>query len=328
MAGTYTCVDKDYQPQCNEYGREGDCPASDGCTWTNGVCWEEGKDIPCAAFCTAFECTASGKCQFDKNMYTCNDCEGGSCPKLGECSSYTTDLTCPEAKCEFAYDDVDGYSATPSGTCQDKVCVGIYNKDECNGQAAGCEWHAGAEPGIDNGSCFKKGFNVPCNKIWDEDDCAANSCTWDADEYSCSEKGVTGGCHMIDEDDCKSGTVNADCEWNDNRYQCMVKSSVEPATPPPLNGKGDGTGNEDESKCTPQKFDEVKSKLEQAEDECIVVGRRNRNARDADEQQLECLAYFLAQSPNPTTTKDACPCLWFFAKEVSPWNDHWMQIPC
>ena len=74
----------------------------------------------------------------------------------------------------------------------------------------------------------------------------------------------------------------------------------------------------------------MKGKLEVAEEECIVVGRL-RNRRDAGDDEirrLECLAYFLAQTPNPTTVADACPCLWFYANEVSPWEDHWMQIAC
>jgi hypothetical protein len=120
--------------------------------------------------------------------------------------------------------------------------------------------------------------------------------------------------------------------------------SLEPFTPPPLTGNGDGTGNEDATKCTSELYSKVSPKLEKAESECIVY-RRRRNA-DVDtqiiaplqapsrerkttiDQQLECMAYFLGQTPNPMTVGDACPCLWAWATEIEPFEDHWMKIAC
>ena len=120
--------------------------------------------------------------------------------------------------------------------------------------------------------------------------------------------------------------------------------------PPPTNGAGDGTGNEDLSKCSAADYDAVSAKLEVAGEECIIVGMRRseragvrgRQARavdggdgtqtaaesDASVEQLECLAYFLSRTPNPTTVAQACPCLWFHATEVQPWNDSWMKVKC
>ena len=110
-----------------------------------------------------------------------------------------------------------------------------------------------------------------------------------------------------------------------NGDTCTLLQTLLPATPPPLTGKGDGTGNEDATQCTATMYDDIKGKLEAAETECVVAGRRGRRSND---EQLECLAYFLEQAPSKATVAEACPCLWFFAKEVSPQEDHWMQIAC
>lgn len=299
----------------------GDCPASSGCAWTNGICWAEGKAIPCNAFCNAFECDNSGACQFDTTEWMCKACDGGSCPKLAACATYTDPEKCPESKCTFAYDEAENYSSDVKGECKDKVCIGVYDATECAGLTDGCDWNAELE------QCFKKGYSSPCNKIWEDAKCTSNGCSWDDENGYCSEKSSSAtSCHRIyDEGDCNA---KADCEYNADNYECEIKKSLEPTTPPPLTGKGDGTGNEDQSKCTASAYNAVKGKLEQAEEECIVVGRHNRHVRSTDEQQLECLAYFLAQKPNPTTVQDACPCLWFFGDEVSPWEDHWMQVKC
>jgi hypothetical protein len=191
-----------------------------------------------------------------------------------------------------------------------------------------CGWDA-----IDayGGECSLKGYDAPCNKIYDPKECTDAGCVFDEDadvENGCTEKGNLPGCHTASLSDCgKAGGEFVECEVDSNS-ECVVKSSLEPNTPPPLPGKGDGTGNEDESKCKPADYDKVKAKLEEAETECVIVGRRNRRGTGATTQQLECLAYFLEQAPNPTTVANACPCLWLYAKEVSPWETHWMEIKC
>jgi hypothetical protein len=331
VESAFSCFEKDEKLSCTTYGAEGDCPAEDGCSWQNGLCWEEGKEIPCEAFCNAFECADSGSCTFDKTNYICTKCKGGICPELAACSTYKDSLTCPEAKCEFQYAESDaddtgyGQSQGAGGTCRDKVCAGIWEASECTSHTAehGCTW---TPDKYGSGQCGVKGYSQSCLKLYDGDACTAAGCNWSGDTYACTEKNAPAGCHAYNTDECEAAEI---CEMSANGYECMVKSSLEPATPPPLGGKGDGTGNEDESKCTVAAYEKVKAKLEAAEQECVVVGRRQRRGgQSATVQQQECLAYFLGVSPNPTTIADACPCMWFYANEVSPWSDHWMQMSC
>jgi hypothetical protein len=176
------------------------------------------------------------------------------------------------------------------------------------------------------GACTPKGYTVPCDKFFEADQCTANGCQYDAAEFSCIEKGGKEGCHAFNENTCGTGDAK-DCEFKD--WACSLKVDVLPDAPT-LSGKGDGTGSEDEAKCTPALFDKVKEKLELAERECVEIARRSeeRDRRDASKLQLQCLEYYLEMSPGATTAATACPCLWFYANEISPYEDHWMQIAC
>ena len=324
-AFSYSCLDPTYKPKCEEYSSEGDCPPSEDCAWVNGICWEEGRPLPCSAFCTAFECDNSGECAFDQADFVCKKCEGGSCKVLDDCSTYKTEETCPESKCSFDFNDPDQQGGNSDGVCKDKTCSVIDEASECKAKS-GCSWDQVDEYG---GTCSLAGYSAPCTKIWEEGECKDAGC--DFTHEQCVEKGAKPTCNKFVPEECGTGDAS-DCEKSADGSQCVIKKSSEPKTPPPLNGKGDGTGNEDERKCTSSAYDKVKGKLEDAEEECIVVGRKRRGDRarraGATDEQLECLAYFLEQSPNPTTVADACPCLWLYGNEISPWDDHWMMIKC
>lgn len=183
-------------------------------------------------------------------------------------------------------------------------------------------------------------------------------CVWNSDNYICQAKAmVDQECHTFTPATCPTGD-SSKCEVvtrDSTGYQaCQVKQSLKPATPPPTTGAGDGNGNEDVTKCSSDDYNAVSAKLEVAGEECVIVGRRRQRQRrvadgtdgytadfddvedgataataaaDVTEEQLECLAYFLSLTPNPTTVAKACPCLWFHATEVQLY-DNWMKIKC
>lgn len=312
VADAYECVDKDTRLSCSAYTSEGDCPAADGCEFKQGICWEAGKDIPCSAFCASFSCEASGKCHFDQDDYQCKECEGGNCPAQQPCSSYKDEMKCPESHCEFIYNEESMDGSDESGTCSDKVCADIYDATECSAKGP-CTYYKGKEAG--EGQCFPTGYDVPCSMFY-EDTACTGSCSWDADNYRCNEAGTGTPCELFMVEDCPVDRCTK------SEYECMVDESKMPSTVPALNGKGDGTGNEDAAQCDATAYNKVKGALESADSECFVHGRRGRR----DDKQLECLEYFLQQSGS--TINDACPCLWFWASKVEPGMDHWMQIAC
>ena len=317
------CSPKDYAPPCVDYNQEGECPAGRGCAWTNGVCWEQGKELPCNSICTAFQCTATGQCQWSKptggEVGICTECDG-DCPELKECATYTTEETCPEAACEFAFIEATETGSDTKGTCVDRVCADIAAEQECVAKKESghkCLWS--------KRECFIDGYDRPCDKVYTAEDCgdATRSCTWDEAHSKCNAEGYETACPSFDYAGCiVDGALR--CEWR-NDGTCHILASLLPSTPPPLTGNGDGKGNEDPAQCTPLMYNDLRPKLEAAEQECIVAGRRHRRA---DDQQLECLAYFLAKDPAKATVEEACPCLWFFAKEISPQEDHWMMLSC
>lgn len=315
---------------CGAYNQDPDSCPEPKCSLTDGVCWETGKELPCNAICSAAACENTGRCFFDASggnfgMGSCTVCEGGQCPAKKPCSSYTDENTCPESHCMFEYDengmsdDTGGGGYSPmKGTCVDHQCVTMYDSAECETSKLGCTWNAAQF------SCWPNAFEKPCESYYDEKPCTAAGCDFDTDTYMCSEKGAKKFCHTIyEESDCAG---LAYCQWDD--YACYEQQSQFPSTPPPLSGKGDGTGNEDASKCTSDLYDKVKSKLEAADTECVIHDRNRARRGSSKDQQLECLSYFLDQSPNPTTITEACPCLWAWALEIKPWEDHWMKIAC
>jgi len=308
------CVDKNKKLSCTAYADEGNCPAADGCEWKQGICWEQNKDIPCGAFCSSYNCEASGSCHFDQDDYQCKLCEGGNCPAQQECSTYKDEMTCPESHCEFAFNEDTQEGSDESGTCVKKVCADIYDKGECVAKE-GCSYKESTDGEGEMGQCFPSGYTVPCSMYYEETACTG-SCSWDASNYRCNEANSKTPCELFMVEDCPADRCTK------SEYECMVDSSKMPSSPPVLNGKGDGTGNEDATKCDPTAYDKVKGALESADSECFVHGRRARR----DDKQLECLTYFLQQSGS--TVDEACPCLWFWAKSVSPGMDHWMQIAC
>ena len=137
MRSTFACYEKDYTPTCDEYGAAGECPAADGCAWQVGICWPEGKELPCEAFCTAFLCDNSGSCQFNSNENVCEDCDAGGCREVNACSSYSSEESCPESNCVYAVADPDEYGSDTQGTCKDKVCVNLHTKVECEAYKKG-----------------------------------------------------------------------------------------------------------------------------------------------------------------------------------------------
>jgi hypothetical protein len=334
---------------CTAYNQDpSSCPANK-CELIDGVCWEAGKELPCESLCSASTCIATGRCLYnDQNngMGKCTACESSGCPAEKECSTYKTEETCPESHCTFNYfdhaddsaddhdDHADDDKGDPNsfdyGECVAHQCVSMWDVAECQGaggQKLGCKW----DPA--DASCWPAAFSKPCDQFYDGTACNNNAgCDWNAEKYECGEKGATPFCENQYTD--KECNALSNCQWNSEQYSCSEKSSNFPSTPPPLNGPGDGTGNEDMTKCTSSLYSAVKPKLEAAEVECIVHGRRARAADgrvargSGTDQQLECLAYFLGQSPNPTTISDACPCLWAWATEIKPWEDHWMKIKC
>lgn len=311
---------------CSAYNSEDSCPAPK-CDKIDGVCWETGKALPCSAVCTPYECVATGRCMYSTTTGgdmamggQCLECEGGACPTTKTCSTFTSPENCPESHCTWSFEeDADNYDA---GICEPHVCVSIYEAAECKGHAE-CTYSA------DTQSCWPTAFKKPCKEFWDQSPCESAQCTWDSEKYICFEKGAKIPCaDLYEEADCGKDST---CTWAD--YECRVNQGLEPSTPPPLPGKGDGTGNEDESKCTSELFSKVSPKLAQAESECIVYRQRRdtdagRDRRTTKDQQLECLAYFLEASPNSMTVADACPCLWAWATEIDPFEDHWMKIAC
>jgi hypothetical protein len=214
--------------------------------------------------------------------------------------------------------DADDAGDADAGTCVDHQCVTMYEAAECRASSLGCSW----DP--DSYSCWPKAFAKPCTSFYDEKPCTGGGCSWNADTYECSEQGSPALCHnQYSDTEC---AALSQCEWKD--YECWDKDSEFPSTPPPLDGPGDGTGSEDMTKCTSSLYSSVKAKLEIADTECVIHGRNRARRGTPKDQQLECLAYFLNQTPNPTTIKEACPCLWAWATEIKPFEDHWMKIKC
>jgi hypothetical protein len=313
---------------CSEYNQDPDsCPAPK-CALTNGVCWETGKELPCSAICSQAACANTGHCYFNEGsgnmeMGVCEECEGGQCPKVKACNTYTSEDNCPQSHCTFEYDE-DGISddepmndgGEMKGTCVDHQCVTMWDSSECSSSTLGCKWNAAEY------SCWPNAFDKPCETFYDEKPCNDAGCQFDSNSYTCTEKGAKQFCNTIyEEGDCNKLDY---CEYKD--WSCYQKASNFPSTPPPLNGNGDGTGNEDATKCTLDAYDKVKAHLEAADTECVIHDRKRRGS--SKDQQLECLTYFLAQSPNPTTIPEACPCLWAWATEIRPQEDHWMKIAC
>ena len=317
-AGADTCYEKDVHVPCRAYGNEGECPPEFGCAFVDGICWEEGRSPSCSDFCTPGQCRASGKCQFDNSIGICEKCGGGGCPVLKSCSTYTTEETCPQAKCQFVFDDPGPVGIYEKGTCTDKVCSELDDEVECNAHAVTplCAW--------DGYVCEVQGFAAPCDKYWNSDGCVKNGCTWDHADATCDEKDGEVPCEQFTEDQCGQGDA-VHCEMK--HWECEHKTSLDPSTVPPLDGKGDGRGNEYYGKCTSTLWAQVKEKIENAETECIDWTGAGEG-KGATEAQVRCLAYFLGEAPDATTITAACPCLWFYGTEVSPNIDHWMLLNC
>jgi hypothetical protein len=338
--GCISSADADALP-CSAYNSEANCPAPK-CGKVDGVCWEVGKPLPCSAVCTPYECVATGRCLYNKGTDStgmdmggqCIECEGGACPTEKECNTFTGEEDCPESHCtwefaeEYGPDAPDTDDSASKGQCVPHVCVSIYEKSECTGHSE-CTYTPDPTGEMGGGYCWPSAFKKPCKMWYDESPCTSASCSWNSEKYQCSEAGAKTACaDNYEEADCGKDST---CSWAD--YECRVKSSLEPSTPPPLTGKGDGTGNEDMTKCTSELYSKVAPKLESAETECIVYRKRKnvdetRDRRTTKDQQLECLAYFLEQTPNTMTVTEACPCLWAWATEIEPWEDHWLKIAC
>jgi len=350
-----TCVTKAKAEDlpCTSYNQDPDLCPSPKCALLNGICWKAGEELPCNAVCSAASCLGTGKCAWNtqgNGMGTCTECKASGCPAVKDCTTYKDEETCPETHCTFEFnedgggggDDImdddtggggggpgmgggmgggggGGGPAGPAGECVDHQCVGMYEASECSSSALGCDWDNV------NSRCWPSAFDPPCNEIWDKTGCTAAGCEYDSTAYECKEKGQKAYCRMqYDEADCNALGY---CEYDSN-YNCNEKASNMPSTPPPLTGAGDGSGNEDYTKCTSTMYDEVKAKLEAADTECVIHDRTRARRGNAVDQQLECLAYFLEQSPNPTTVAKACPCLWAWSIEINPGMDHWMKIKC
>jgi hypothetical protein len=233
------------------------------------------------------------------------------------------DYTCPESHCEFIATDLDFGAA---GVCQDKTCS-TMGSGECAAAAAACVWHSTSPP---EGVCFEVGLAVPCNQYWDAGDCtgANDGCVWDPTNYRCLEAGELEPCAAFGSDQCPADRCVVKAETATDPPSCQVNTTKFSTTPDKLPGKGDGTGNEDPTGCSAAQFAAVRSKLEQAQDECGVIHRRRGRGRRAADLQLECLAYFLKQPPKPTTIADACPCIWRYAGAVDPFATAWMKVAC
>jgi hypothetical protein len=317
------CVDKDFDPDCTCYNGFGPelCPVTAGkCVLQNGVCSSKGETLSCNQIPFAASCANSGHCAWNQADHMCTGCVNDVCPAQQPCATYTDEYTCPESHCEFI---MDNFEANQDGTCGDKKCDSMQSV-ECDGAAA-CEWHATAPP---EGICFPKGLDVPCNQYWEENPCktAAVGCTWDQDNFHCLESGEVEPCSTYESDTCPADRCIAMAETTMDPSSCQINPAKFTHTPDKLPGKGDGSGNEDESKCTAAQFSDIRTKLEEAQDECGVI-HRHRGRRTAD-LQVECLAYFLDQSPSPTTIAKACPCIWKYAGSVDPYSTAWMKVAC
>ena len=111
------------------------------------------------------------------------------------------------------------------------------------------------------------------------------------------------------------------CAWNTTRYMCQV---VVPTgiTVPPLTG-GD---SHDPAQCPDATFTAIENSLQLAVDMCHIVHRRGR--RTVNDEQVECLEFFLSEAGSQWTLSAVCPCLWKFAIEVSPVQGSWLKLDC
>jgi len=316
------CTASDFNPSCTCYNGFGPelCPVTDGkCELQDGVCSEPGATITCNLIPFAGSCDNSGHCTWNQADYRCTDCKDGICPKKMPCATYASQETCPESHCEF---EMANFEDGDDGICADKSC-GEMDPAMCQA-ASECEWYSTSPP---EGICFAKGLDVPCNQYWEESDCdsATSKCHWDQENYHCLETGELEPCTSFQGADCPSPRCVVAKASDQNYNECQIDTSKFPSKPDKLNGKGDGTGNEDKEKCSASQFSDIRSKLEQAQDECGVIHRRGRRAEDL---QVECLSYFLSQAPSPTTIADACPCIWRYADAVDRFSSGWMKVAC
>lgn len=329
----YECLSADYVPPCTSYTNEAECP-SDRCEKIQGICWTKGEPIVCNAFCSAFQCDATEACAWSTQDYKCSACPKGSngepdCgSKNAACDTFKSDETCPEAHCEFMYFDDNGSMDDMKGECTDKVCTEVYDEAECAATVKGrkaCNWTPGEYAG--SGHCAPVGLSLPCNTYYGTEECGkAQGCTWDADVQHCNEQGQKSPCMSYYE----PTSCPADCKWDESNYSCLSTASASVTDESKIMQHGTGTGNQDEAQCSTEDFAKLKPYIEQADQECVTVGRRLRKdgerAPRATNKQVECLEYFLEQGSSSITK--ACPCLWAWGKEIDVYQGHWMELNC
>ena len=137
------------------------------------------------------------------------------------------------------------------------IAAELDDQIECEAHAVTplCAW--------DGYVCEVKGYKAPCDKYWSSDGCQKNGCTWNRLASSCDETGGEVPCEQFTTDECGTG-ASTHCAVI--HQECEHKTSLDPATVPPLDGKGDGRGNEYYGKCTSTLWGQVKEKIENDDD--------------------------------------------------------------
>lgn len=380
---TYRCLGKGEQAPCGAFYDKDACEAEPTrCKYydTDGqsFCYDASKEIPCSCHTDRMPCIDSGYCSFDDDPSTnygerCKECPvtaaGVVCPDAKSCSEYpATGEHCPYERCEVTHNPV-----TKKLECTEQPCI-FAGKDECvsteiKKDGRGCHWTSFSSYGGDydydqgtyNGKCWPDHLPHVCEEADDHEHFCTNTAKlpppqgWGIEcEYKgwkCLEKGETLPCRDIEPYDEATCTVQEDCKWMTDKYstgECMFDGDVSKDMPDPtdqLDGKGDGTGNEDPKNCDDDQFAKVKAALEEASEQCVEIGRRNRRLQGGDYSddysdyappeattgQIKCLEYFLGQiEGSPQSLKDACPCIWLWAREIAEdeYNHQWMLIKC
>lgn len=361
-SATSYCLRADEETPCGAYYGKEECEAELRCKFYDiddiSVCLEADKDLPCSCLSMSSyganrtACLDTGYCSYEppsqgnEGHAECKQCPvtsaGIVCPGEKLCSEYSA-RDCPYERCEKTY-----IPASKTEVCGEPPCRYKYNKEEClsptvHQDGRGCHW---TDMGEDDGLCWPDHLPHVCNTIYTEDFCTNTAKLpppegWGIEcefsNYECRGTNELPPCWEYYEsaDKCNEQST---CKWSDG--ECVFDSDASKNVPDPadeLDGNGDGTGNEDSSKCTDDLFATVKTALEEASEQCVEIGRRSRRQdgygyeeyhREATTGQLKCLEYFLGQIEGaPQTLKTACPCIWLWAEDMDETYD-WMLIKC
>ena len=246
---------------CEEYEDEEDCPRPRCDFFQNdfqGICVAAGRAIPCDRL-EPRTCHLEITCEWVadasggddvQDMGMCTTCStsnctqpynggGGGGPDDGApCSQHTT-MNCPmdgfPPRCSVHYpDDIDdggmdyndwecasGGGGDMEGTCGEPTCDDSYEQDACTA-LTGCSWND------DMYTCYSTATGVPCDRIFESNDCK-DTCTWQTAAAGCnSDMGDGGVCVSTanPEPSCKSFDVTSapccpnHCTWHADSSTC------------------------------------------------------------------------------------------------------------